>query len=92
MLAAFARHTLRQTKCSMAFGFGTAAGSAGMFVFAPISQGLIDAYGWSDSLGRLAVTMLAIIPVLAILLLRQLTRCHGNAQPKVSADSQLALR
>ena len=31
-------------KRSIVFGIGTAAGSAGMFLFAPISQGLIDAY------------------------------------------------
>ena len=35
---------------SFVFGIGTAAGSAGMFLFAPISQGLIDAFGWSDTL------------------------------------------
>ena len=34
----------------MAFGICTAAGSAGMFLFAPLSQGLISAFGWSDSL------------------------------------------
>ena len=47
VLAAFARHTPPE-KRSIVFGIGTAAGSAGMFLFAPISQGLIDAYGWSD--------------------------------------------
>ena len=52
-------------KRSFAFGLGTAAGSAGMFLFAPISQGLIDALGWSDSLITLAIIMLAI-PLLAI--------------------------
>ena len=44
VLAAFARHTPPE-KRSIVFGIGTAAGSAGMFIFAPISQGLIDAYG-----------------------------------------------
>jgi MFS family permease len=64
VLAAFARHTPPE-KRSIVFGIGTAAGSAGMFLFAPISQGLIDAYGWSDSLMIMAVMML-VIPVLAI--------------------------
>ena len=63
VLAAFARHTPPE-KRSIVFGIGTAAGSAGMFIFAPISQGFIDAYGWSDSLLIMAVMMLAI-PVLA---------------------------
>jgi predicted MFS family arabinose efflux permease len=52
-------------KRSFAFGLGTAAGSAGMFIFAPISQGLIDKLGWSDSLITIAAVML-IIPLLAI--------------------------
>src|SRR5690606_4554125 len=54
VLAAFARHTPPE-KRSIVFGIGTAAGSAGMFIFAPISQGLIDSYGWSDSLVIMAV-------------------------------------
>ena len=59
VLAAFARHTPPE-KRSIVFGIGTAAGSAGMFIFAPISQGLIDAYGWSDSLVIMAAMMLLI--------------------------------
>ena len=64
VLAAFARHTPPE-KRSIIFGIGTAAGSAGMFLFAPISQGLITNYGWSDSLMIMAVMMLAV-PLLAI--------------------------
>jgi MFS family permease len=64
VLAAFARNVEPEQR-SFAFGLGTAAGSAGMFVFAPISQGLISALGWSDALIVLAVIMLAI-PVLAV--------------------------
>ena len=64
VLAAFARKVSAAQR-TMVFGFGTAAGSAGMFVFAPLSQGLIDAVGWSDALVWLGVIMLAI-PVLAI--------------------------
>lgn len=64
VLAAFARNTNPNNR-SMVFGIGTAAGSAGMFIFAPISQGLIDAYGWSDTLVYMSVAML-VIPVLAI--------------------------
>jgi MFS family permease len=64
VLASIAR-LVSAEKRSFAFGLGTAAGSAGMFLFAPISQGLIDALGWSDSLITLAIVMLAI-PLLAI--------------------------
>jgi MFS family permease len=63
ILAAFARNVAPEQR-SLAFGMGTAAGSAGMFVFAPITQGLISSYGWSDALVYLAILML-IIPVLA---------------------------
>ncbi|MEZ5810950.1 MAG: MFS transporter [Rhizobiaceae bacterium] len=64
VLAAFARNVAPEQR-SLVFGIGTAAGSAGMFVFAPLSQGLIDAVGWSDALVWMSVLMLAI-PVLAI--------------------------
>ncbi|MGB8818915.1 MAG: MFS transporter [Rhizobiaceae bacterium] len=64
VLSAFARN-VPPHKRSLVYGFGTAAGSAGMFVFAPLSQGLINAYGWSDTLMIMSAMML-VIPVLAI--------------------------
>ncbi|WP_137113472.1 MFS transporter [Mesorhizobium sp. GR13] len=64
VLSAFARNVSAENR-SFVFGLGTAAGSAGMFLFAPISQSLISAYGWADSLVIMSVMMLAI-PVLAI--------------------------
>lgn len=63
VLAAFARRVSAE-KRSFVFGLGTAAGSLGMFVFAPLSQGLIDSYGWSDSLLILSAMML-LVPCLA---------------------------
>jgi MFS family permease len=77
VLAAFARHTPPE-KRSVVFGIGTAAGSAGMFVFAPISQGMIDAFGWSDALIYMSAAML-IIPVLAMPL-------HGNSHSASAAQ------
>ena len=70
VLAAFARNVPAERR-SFVFGLGTAAGSAGMFLFAPLSQGLISSYGWHDTLVIMSVMML-IIPVLAIPL-------HGNS-------------
>ncbi|MEO1702400.1 MAG: MFS transporter [Pseudomonadota bacterium] len=64
ILAAFARNVTAEQR-SFAFGMGTAAGSAGMFVFAPFSQALISQFGWQDSLLILSALML-LIPVLAI--------------------------
>lgn len=78
ILAAIARLVSPERR-SFAFGLGTAAGSAGMFVFAPVSQGLIDSLGWADSLIAISAIML-IIPVLAIPL-------RGNSQGRKQADS-----
>ena len=80
ILAALAR-LVGAGKRSFAFGLGTAAGSAGMFIYAPISKGLIDALGWSDSLLVLSAIML-IIPVLAIPL-------RGNASTSNISSTEL---
>ncbi len=64
ILAAFARNVAPERR-SLVFGFGTAAGSAGMFLFAPLSQGLIDRFGWSDALIWISALML-LVPLLAI--------------------------
>ena len=79
ILASIAR-LVSAEKRSFAFGLGTAAGSAGMFIFAPISQGLIDALGWSDSLLVLSAIML-VIPILAIPL-------RGNAATSKFASAE----
>jgi MFS family permease len=83
VLAAFARHTPPE-KRSLVFGIGTAAGSAGMFLFAPISQGMIDAFGWSQTLVYMAIAML-VIPVLAAPLAGN---SHGSAQQAQAAFQQ----
>ncbi len=64
VMAAFARNVTADNR-SIVFGLGTAAGSAGMFLFAPISQAMINTYGWSDTLTYFAIAML-FIPLLAI--------------------------
>jgi MFS family permease len=64
VLAAFARN-VQPAQRSFVFGLGTAAGSAGMFLFAPLSQGMISQYGWYDALVVMSVMML-VIPLLAI--------------------------
>ena len=79
LLSAFARNVTPDQR-SMAFGICTAAGSAGMFLFAPLSQGLISAYGWSDSLVYLAMLML-VVPLIAIPL-------RGNSSSGITAASE----
>ncbi len=64
ILAVFARNVAAE-KRSFVFGLGTAAGSLGMFIFAPISQALISNFGWSNSLIYISAAML-IVPILAI--------------------------
>lgn len=78
VLASMAR-LVSPEKRSFAFGLATASGSAGMFVYAPISQGLIDTLGWSDSLIALSVLMLAI-PLLAIPLRGNASTSRFSAQ------------
>ncbi len=80
VLAAFARHVPAE-KRSFVFGIGTAAGSAGMFIFAPLSQGLIDAVGWHQALIVMAAAMLTI-PFLAIPL-------AGNSRSGAAARAEL---
>lgn len=62
VLAAFGR-AVTPAKRTLAFGIGTAAGSLGQFLFAPLSLGLIEGFGWQGALFGLAVLTLAIIPL-----------------------------
>lgn len=66
VLAAFAR-LLPENMRTLGYGFGTAAGSLGQFVFAPLGQGFISAYGWQTTLLILAAIVMAI-PLLAAVL------------------------
>ncbi len=47
----------------MAFGAGTAAGSFGQFLFPPIGNVLIDAYGWQQTLLVFAGSILIVLPL-----------------------------
>lgn len=66
VLAAFAR-LLPERMRSAAFGLGTAAGSLGQFIFAPLGQGLIQAHGWERAVLIIAGITLAV-PLLSIVL------------------------
>ena len=80
VMAAFGR-AVAPEKRTMVFGFATAAGSFGQFLFSPVTQGLIQAYGWYDSLTVLAALM-ALIPLLAIPLMGKppAKMIHGHDQ------------
>ena len=63
VLTAFAR-LIPEDRRSVAFGMGTAAGSFGQFLFAPLGGALISGLGWQGALWVMAAIMLAI-PFLA---------------------------
>jgi len=45
------------------FGFGTAAGSFGQFLYSPVAVALMDNFGWQRTLTIFAVSMLAVLPL-----------------------------
>ncbi|NDW02972.1 MFS transporter [Jiella pacifica] len=89
VLAAFARRVSAEQR-SFVFGLGTAAGSAGMFLFAPLSQALIDSYGWSDALLVLSAIML-LVPLLSFAL-RGNGQIRRDLKPEIEQTMGAALR
>lgn len=77
VLAAFGRR-VPEEKRPLIFGIGTAAGSMGQFLFAPLGRAFIADYGWSQALVLLGIIMLAI-PLLAIAL-------RGRSDQSAAAD------
>ena len=62
VLAAFAR-LLPENMRPIGYGLGTAAGSVGQFIFAPLGQGFIVSYGWQTALLIMAA-ILMVVPFL----------------------------
>lgn len=62
VMAAFGR-VVPAEKRSFIFGIATAASSAGQFIFAPLGQGFITAFGWQMALVWIAMLMLLVIPL-----------------------------
>lgn len=62
VIAVMAR-VVSPTRRTLVMGLGTAAGSAGQVIFAPISQGYIQTFGWVATLWMLAAITLLIIPL-----------------------------
>ena len=79
IMSAFARNVAPE-KRTLVFGIGTAAGSAGMAIFSPLSVAMISALGWQDTLVWLAMVML-VIPLLGLALI-------GNASTSKIAESE----
>ncbi|ODT76324.1 MAG: MFS transporter [Pelagibacterium sp. SCN 64-44] len=66
VMAAFGR-VVPAEKRSFIFGIATAASSAGQFIFAPVGQGFINAFGWQMALVWIALILLLIVPLSAAL-------------------------
>lgn len=62
VMIAFGR-SVPQEKRSLIFGVATAASSFGQFVFAPIGQGFISAFGWHTALLYLALILAMVLPL-----------------------------
>jgi MFS family permease len=62
VMVAFGRN-VPQERRPLIFGIATAASSFGQFLFAPISQGFISAFGWHSALIYLAGALLLVVPL-----------------------------
>ncbi|MGE4247123.1 MAG: MFS transporter [Parvibaculaceae bacterium] len=62
IMAAFSRLVPPERR-SWTFGIATAASSMGQFVFSPLSQAFISAFGWQNALFILAASCLLMIPL-----------------------------
>lgn len=67
VITAFSR-LLPADKRQVGFGIATAGSSMGQFLFAPISQGFISAYGWQMALILTAGLVLAVIAMAPVLM------------------------
>jgi MFS family permease len=67
LLAAFGKLLPREWR-SLAFGFGTAAGSFGQFLYSPLAVALIDNFGWQETLTIFGVSMLLVLPLSSALM------------------------
>ncbi len=83
LLIGAAAQRLPAEKRSFASGFINAGGSFGQFIFAPIAQALISAFGWITAMLALAATTLSTI--LLALPLRQ-SKAAAAAQTALPAD------
>ena len=62
LLAAFGKLLPREWR-SRAFGFGTAAGSFGQFLYLPVAVALMDRIGWQQTLLVFAAALLFVLPL-----------------------------
>jgi len=79
VLVGAAGRLLPPEKRALAAGVINAGGSFGQFVFAPILQKLITAFGWMSAMWFMAAVMIAALPLARIL--RRPAQATGGAAP-----------
>lgn len=80
VVLAAASRMVPEERRSWALGVITAAGSLGQFLFAPLGQAFIGAYGWSTALVLLSLFALAVVPLAGALSGRPASTGVGREQ------------
>ena len=89
VLSAFSK-LLPPEQRGLALGAGTAAGSFGQFLFAPIGVALIDNVGWQGTLTVFAALMLLIVPLSLALATPPSTAANAPSPDQQSFKTALA--
>src|SRR5579871_1152932 len=89
VLSAFSK-LLPVEQRGLALGAGTAAGSFGQFLFAPIGVALIDNLGWQGALTVFAALMLLIVPLSLALATQPSTAANVPSSDQQSFKTALA--
>jgi len=74
---------------STAFGFGTAAGSFGQFLFSPLAVALMGSFGWQTTLWMFAALMTFILPLSLVLSAPRKNAPSAAAAPEQSVRHAL---
>ena len=78
---------------SLAFGFGTAAGSFGQFLYSPVAVALMDTFGWQRTLVTFAASLLAVLPLsLALATPPETTHAAGSQSLRQALGEAFAHR
>ncbi|HXF89907.1 MAG TPA: MFS transporter [Xanthobacteraceae bacterium] len=74
----------------IAFGASTAAGSFGQFLYSPLAVGLMDSYGWQNTLLIFSLLLLLIVPLSLALMAPRDTAARVRApEPQQSVKQAL---
>ncbi|HEX2654043.1 MAG TPA: MFS transporter, partial [Xanthobacteraceae bacterium] len=89
VLGAFAK-LLPESWRSLSFGFGTAAGSFGQFLFSPLAVMLMDNYGWQSALMIFAAVLFLVLPLALALATPTTASSAASAAPQQSLKQALS--